>query len=129
VGVALGQGKLALALTTFDHANAITEIVRLAYQKGAQRVYVGRPAALSGRKTESTHLAMAFAKELQSQTQLPVLLLDERLTSVQSHRNLRQVGLRAKSAKKAIDSESARLIVELAIALAHNCGEGVGSDA
>lgn len=129
VGVALGQGELAIPLTTINREDAITVISELASEKVAARIYVGKPTSLSGVDTKSTSDAVSFALELQKATSIPVFLLDERLTSAQSLKNLRQTGHTARSAKHAVDAEAARLIVELAIACNHSCGESLKQDA
>ena len=125
VGIALGQVELAISLQTVDRSVAIQEVSRIATEKNALRIYVGKPSSLSGADTKSTLDALEFATALQAATPVPVFLLDERLTTKQSQRSLREVGLTAKSNKAAVDSESARLIVELAIACKHSCGESV----
>lgn len=129
VGIALGQGELAIGIATVERDQAISEIVQIATEKSATRIYVGKPSSLSGGETKSTTDAAEFARQLQSSTAIPVFMLDERLTSSQSQRNLREAGHNSKSSKLAIDAEAARLIVELAIASKHNCGEAVGQSA
>jgi putative Holliday junction resolvase len=125
VGIALGQGELAIGIATVDRATALSEILKIADEKSAARIYVGKPSSLSGGETKSTADADEFARQLQTSTSIPVFMLDERLTSSQSQRNLREAGHSSKSSKRAIDAEAARLIVELAIASKHNCGEAV----
>ncbi len=129
VGIALGQGELAIGLKTIDRVEAVNEVLIVAKEKNATRIYVGKPSSLSGQDTKSTLDARDFAVEVQSKTAIPVFLIDERLTSTQSQKNLREVGHSAKSGKHAIDAESARLIVEQAIACNHTCGESVSTNA
>jgi putative Holliday junction resolvase len=129
VGIALGQGSLAIALEVVDRQSAMQRILEIAAEKQAERIYVGLPISLAGSNTASTSQAVEFAKEVQSRLEIPVLLLDERLTTSQSLRNLRDAGLNTKSNKHALDAESARLLVDFAIASNHRCGELVSSDA
>jgi putative Holliday junction resolvase len=129
VGIALGQGELAIGIKTVDRATAVAEILQIAEEKAAARFYVGKPTSLGGGETKSTTDAAEFARELQGISSVPVFMLDERLTSTQSQRNLRETGHSVKSSRHAIDAEAARLIVELAIACKHNCGEAVGQSA
>lgn len=129
VGIALGQGSLAIALEVVDRQSAMQRILEIAAEKQAERIYVGLPISLAGSDTASTSQAVEFAKDVQSRLEIPVLLLDERLTTSQSLRNLRDAGLSSKSNKHALDAEAARLLVDFAIASSHRCGELVGSDA
>jgi putative transcription antitermination factor YqgF len=124
VGIALGQGELAIGIKTVDRATAVAEVLQIAEEKSAARIYVGKPTSLGGGETKSTTDAAEFAI-----SSVPVFMLDERLTSTQSQRNLRETGHSVKSSRHVIDAEAARLIVELAIACKHNCGEAVGQSA
>ena len=55
-------------------------------ERGVQRIVVGLPIHLDGRKGETTRAAEAFANEVAVSTQLPVEMLDERWTSRQAER-------------------------------------------
>ena len=54
----------------------------------------------------------AFAALLQSQTALPVVMWDERRTSVEAHAILHASGKRMKAHKKQVDAVAASLILE-----------------
>ncbi len=122
VGLALGQGTLALALESIPAVSAAEAIQQLAADKHAERIYVGLPISLSGASTQSTQAAIDLAKDLAGRVELPVVLIDERLTTVESARLAQQIGKTAKQSKSFVDAEAARLIVETAISANHKIG-------
>ncbi len=126
VGVALGQDSLAIALETFPSAQALAAVTELAAQKQAERIYVGLPLSLSGQQTASTKSAIDFALALSATMTIPIYLLDERLTTSASSKAAAIAGKSSRQIKEFIDSESARLIVESAIASNHTLGLELG---
>jgi putative Holliday junction resolvase len=81
------------------------------------QIFVGRPALLSGQDGIATDKAIAFAQLLREITDVPVLMVDERLSTVSAARNLRDAGRNAKDSKNAIDMAAAVAILEFAIDL------------
>ena len=126
VGLALGQDSLAIALETVEMAKAIDRIAELVQEKKAERIYVGLPISLSGAATESTKNAIKFAVLVSERVDLPVFVIDERLTTAQSARLSQLSGKSAKESKNFIDAEAARLIVDSAIASHHQTGIELG---
>ncbi len=122
VGLALGQDTLALPLESIPAVSAAEAIQQLAADKHAERIYVGLPISLSGASTQSTLAAIDLAKDLAGRVELPVVLIDERLTTVESARLAQQIGKTAKQSKSFVDAEAARLIVETAISANHKIG-------
>ncbi len=122
VGLALGQDTLALPLESIPAVSAAEAIQQLAADKHAERIYVGLPISLSGASTQSTQAAIDLAKDLAGRVELPVVLIDERLTTVESARLAQQIGKTAKQSKSFVDAEAARLIVETAISANHKIG-------
>ena len=95
-----------------DDSDTIQEILRIVTDNEVQEIYVGDPVSLSGEITPSTGDARNFSSLLQSTTEIPVRLIDERLTTVTAARNLRESGKNAKTSKLVIDSASAVVILE-----------------
>lgn len=83
-------------------------------------IYIGLPLNLAGEKTQSTLDAVSFAKELYKQTDKPVLLIDERLTTSLSNQRLREVGKSQKDARSTIDQMAAVAILEYAFLVENN---------
>lgn len=81
------------------------------------QIFVGRPALLSGKDGAATDKAIAFADVLRGITEIEVIMIDERLSTVSAARNLREAGKSAKDSKDSIDMAAAVGILEFAIDL------------
>ena len=81
------------------------------------QIFVGRPALLSGKDGAATDKAVAFADVLRGITEIEVIMIDERLSTVSAARNLREAGKSAKDSKDSIDMAAAVGILEFAIDL------------
>lgn len=126
VGLALGQDSLAIALETVEIAKAIDRISDLVREKRAERIYVGLPISLNGSSTPSTKYAIDFAIEMSEKVEVPVFVIDERLTTALSTRLSQSAGKSARESKSFVDAEAARLIVDSAIASKHQAGMELG---
>lgn len=78
-------------------------------------VYVGRPIHLSGRESDSTTKAEAFAQEFRERFDVDVTMIDERLSTVSAQRSLREAGRSTRDSKSAIDQAAAMEILEMAL--------------
>ena len=78
-------------------------------------IYVGRPALLSGNDGISAEKAAGFASLLSTVTEVPVEMIDERMSTVSAARNLREAGRNARDSKNEIDMAAAVAILEFAI--------------
>jgi putative holliday junction resolvase len=81
------------------------------------QIFVGRPALLSGKDGAATDKAVAFADSLRGITDVEVIMVDERLSTVSAARNLREAGKSARESKESIDMSAAVGILEFAIDL------------
>ncbi len=117
IGLAVSDplGLTAQGLPTLERKNkrADLEVLRqLAEQHQAVLLLVGHPVHLSGRAGTQAEKAAAFAEDLRRYLGRQVLLWDERLTSAEAQRVLRQSGVgRAKQAA-AIDRMAAVLLLQ-----------------
>ena len=78
-------------------------------------IYVGRPALLSGNDGSATEKATQFGAVLGTITQVPIEMIDERMSTVSAARNLREAGRNAKDSKAAIDMAAAVAILDFAL--------------
>jgi putative Holliday junction resolvase len=122
VGLALGQDSLAIALETAPVEICLDRISNLAREKHAERIYFGLPLSLAGTETESTRRAVELAQRLAGAVNIPVFLVDERLTSSLSTKLAMNAGKSTRESKQFVDAEAARLIIESAIASNHRLG-------
>ncbi len=81
------------------------------------QIFVGRPALLSGKDGVATDKAVAFADSLRGITDIEIIMVDERLSTVSAARNLRESGKNARDSKDSIDMAAAVGILEFAIDL------------
>ena len=93
IGVAVGDNLVGIAhpLQTIDaESNDIrfAAIAQLITEWKPVGLVVGLPSHLDGTEHELTHLARKFARRLEGRFNLPVTLVDERLSSAESIQKL-----------------------------------------
>ena len=119
IGVAVSDPNSILSspLTTLKATdkNLSSQISQIITEIEPVTIYVGRPALLSGNDGAATDKALEFAALLATITQVPVEMIDERMSTISAARNLREVGRSAKESKDAIDMAAAVAILEFAI--------------
>ncbi len=76
---------------------------------------VGLPLGLSGVDTASTEDARAFATELAELVDVPVRLVDERLSTVQAQSELRAAGRSQKNQRGVVDQAAAVILLQHAL--------------
>ncbi len=117
IGVAIGETvlKTAHAHSTIDaEMNDIRfkEIAKLIADWQPSLLIVGLPTYLDGTTHQLTHLAKKFAQRLEGRFNLPVLLVDERLSSVEASQHLSDAGIRGRAQKKMVDAVAAQVILQ-----------------
>jgi putative Holliday junction resolvase len=78
----------------------------------AERIVVGYPRNMDGTAGARAEKCAAFGELLREKTGLPVVMWDERRTTVDAHRILSDSGKRMKKHKKTVDAVAASLILE-----------------
>jgi putative Holliday junction resolvase len=115
VAVADELGLMAHARPFLDAQNRkklLAALSDLAQAEQLTRFLVGLPLELTGREGPAAARARAFAQELADATGLAVELVDERLSTVEAARKLRDGGTRAKAGKSKIDGASAAVVLQ-----------------
>jgi putative Holliday junction resolvase len=82
---------------------------------GAQRVVVGLPLSLNGRRGPAAKAAQADADELAKVLAphgVAVETFDERLTTVSATRSLREAGRRGRAQRSRIDQSAAAVLLQ-----------------
>jgi len=69
---------------------AIADIVRMAGENSVGEIVVGLPKTMDGTEGPRAELCRAFADRLKEATGLPVVMWDERRTTVEAHNILSQ---------------------------------------
>lgn len=75
-------------------------------------IVVGLPSNLQGKDTVSTENAREWARQLSLVSTIPIILIDERLTTVQATGALRAGGLNSKEMRGRLDSASAAIFLQ-----------------
>ncbi len=116
IGVAASDplGITAAGVATLaarDREKALAEVAALARERGAEAVVVGHPLNMDGTVGEMAREAERFAEALRARVSCPVHLHDERLTSWQVEREMREAGVKRKRRREASDRAAAALIL------------------
>jgi putative Holliday junction resolvase len=116
IGVAISDDARRMAVplgTVRTGAPAdVRAIAGLVHEHGVTLVVVGHPLLLSGKAGERAHHAERFAAALTGLLDVPVLLQDERLSTVEAERALRETGASARDRRRAIDRSAATVILQ-----------------
>jgi putative pre-16S rRNA nuclease len=92
-----------------EDVKAIAAIVR---ERDVALVVVGHPLLLSGEAGDRAHLAERFADALGGFLDVPVVLHDERLSTVEAERALRQGGTTGRDRRRSVDASAAAVILQ-----------------
>jgi putative Holliday junction resolvase len=94
-------------------APGLDRVVEIVQEREAVLVVVGLPTRLSGASASaSADMARAFATELTERLDVPVELVDERLTTVTAAAQLRASGRSGKQARTVIDQAAAVALLQ-----------------
>jgi putative Holliday junction resolvase len=118
VGVAASdpEGRLATPVTTLQRRSSTAALRRLAEERSAIEVVVGRPRSLSGAAGPAEREVMGYARELAAALDpCPVRLIDERLSTVQATAGLRAAGVTGPVARGRVDAAAAAVILQAAL--------------
>ncbi len=87
----------------------------LCREEEVELVVVGRPVSLAGSATSSTEMADDFFRGLEDAVDVPVIQVDERLTTSSAARHLREAGVSAKEQRSRVDSAAAVVLLEFVL--------------
>ena len=88
------------------------QISALAKEHGVEELVLGHPINMDGTRGPRSEKAQAMKTLLEETTSLPVVLWDERRTTIDAHQILFNSGKNAKKRKKVVDAVAATLILE-----------------
>lgn len=143
LGIDLGDARVGLALSdpelTFAHPigniqvrgdsfRAIEDVICMIEDEDVDHVIVGLPLLLSGEEGKSAKKARRWANNLAKRInaymetgetaleRVPEIeLMDERLTTVSAHRQLRQANIAERGHRPVVDQQSAVVILQAAL--------------
>ena len=108
-------GITAQGLETLQRRNkradlaALEQVIR---EYGVREIVVGLPLRMSGAEGTQSDKMQVFAEDLRKRFRLPVHMWDERLTSAEANRLLRETELSIEKRAKAVDRMAAVLILQ-----------------
>jgi putative Holliday junction resolvase len=117
IGVAVGEHLLGIAhplITIESEANdeRFRIIGELVAEWRPSLLVVGLPLTTEGEEHALTLLSKKFARRLDGRFGLPVVMVDERYTSVEASRSLSQMGVSARKQKPMLDAVAAQHILQ-----------------
>lgn len=117
VGLAVSDelGLTAQGLPTYYRSNKKADfdhLRRVIRQYGVTEVVMGLPLRMSGQEGIQAEKVQAFAEDLRKKFKVPVHLFDERLTSVEANRLLRETEMSIRRRAEVVDQLAAVLILE-----------------
>lgn len=102
-------------MAQYSHAVLAAQIAQIATDERCEGIVVGLPLRMDGTESETTAMVREFASVLANATDLPILLMDETLSSSDAQESFGRV--RRRDIKEKLDSVAARVILENAIAM------------
>lgn len=102
----------APALANKGRRDLLAQIRRLVEQHEIQGLVIGLPLNMDGTAGESAGRAREFMQALQSQLNLPLTAVDERLTTVEAAELWRNMSPRQQKKYRSVDSLAAALILQ-----------------
>jgi len=117
IGIAVSDllGITAQGLETLQRQNKRLDFEKLAKvieEFGITQIVVGYPLRMSGEEGVQAEKMQRFAEELRRRFQLPVHLWDERLTSAEANRLLRETDMSIRRRGQVVDQLAAVLILQ-----------------
>lgn len=117
IGLAISDelGWTAQGLETLERTNLksdLAAVAALAHEREAVLFLIGKPMHMSGQDSRQAEYTRGFGDRLQAATNLPVIYWDERWTSKQAERVLREGGVRTRENAGAVDRLSAAILLD-----------------
>ncbi len=117
IGLAVSDplGVTAQGLPTIRRKNKRTDfeaLERVVQRNSVRELVVGNPLRMSGAAGVQAERMALFAEELRKRFRLPVHLWDERLTSAEANRLLRETDMSIRRRAQVVDQMAAVLILQ-----------------
>jgi putative holliday junction resolvase len=117
IGVAISdpERRLAVSIGTIhvgQPPGELKAVAALVAEHDAKLVIVGHPRSMSGASGSKAQQAEAFADALRAVVPIPVELHDERLSTVEAERALREAGVKGQERRRVVDRSAAAIILQ-----------------
>ena len=119
LGLAMSDTTLTIASTyktiffkDEDYNSTINEIKDIIKEYNITKIILGLPKNMNNTLGERAEITLKYKELLEKSTDLPVIMFDERLTSVISNSILIEADISRKKRKKKVDSIAAQIILQ-----------------
>ena len=117
IGVATGETVLKVAhplttINTEENEVKFSQIEKLIQEWRPALLVVGFPMHMNGESHLLTQLSKKFAQRLEGRFNLAVVMVDERLSSVEAAQNLSAAGVKGTKQKAMLDAVAAQSILQ-----------------
>lgn len=102
----------AWTVNQWDANTLADEIIRQAVARGVERFVLGLPKNMDGTEGARAEKCREFAALLAGKTDIPIVMWDERRSSIEAHAILHANGKKEKKHRKTVDAVAASLILE-----------------
>ena len=119
VGMAISDflGIIATPIgTTRINENSLQEALEcvkiVVKERGVEKIVLGLPKNMDGTQGFQSQYSLDFKKMLEDELKLPVIMLDERLTTRMAHNTMLQADMSRKKRKQNVDKIAATIILQ-----------------
>ena len=95
-----------------DSQYIYNELEKIISDYEIQKLIIGLPLGMDGKNTQQTSKVEAFKENLQNKIGIPVILFDERLSSVSAKKSLISQGIKTGHNKSKIDQTAAAIFLQ-----------------
>lgn len=88
------------------------KIAELVQKEKVEKIVIGLPKNMDGSEGESAQGARAFSEDLKKLVSVPIVMQDERCTTMIAHRYLNDTNVRGKKRKQTVDAVAATVILQ-----------------
>lgn len=119
VGLAISDTTLTIASTyktiffkDENYSSTIDEILSIIKEYNITKIILGLPKNMNNTLGTRAEITLEYKSLLEEKTNIPVIMFDERLTSVISNNILIEADMSRKKRKKKVDSIAAQIILQ-----------------
>lgn len=99
-------------IATWKREELLDKLCELVQSQRIEEIVLGLPKNMNASEGERAEKCRALAADLQERTGVPVILWDERRTTVEAHQILHATGKKQKKHRKTVDAVAASLILQ-----------------
>lgn len=117
IGLALSDplGIIAKPLTVIDRqkiADHISKISEIISERKVTSIVVGLPLTLKGQYSKQTEIVLDYIEQLKADLKIPILTIDERLSSIAAKKSLQEQSVKTGHEKGRVDETAAAIFLQ-----------------